>query len=179
MQSDVEQSDIEALIQSTQRPGRRRQSVHAQGRAQSPGQYRRARTSTRRADGIAGLDAIRIVAPDLVILDWEMPLLNGAEFVRIVRSPGVFPLPDVPIIMLTAHGERWRVVEASRLGVNEYPAQAGVGQGAARPHVAILRQAARDGAARRLLRARSRASCSSSRSQKPSIAPAPDGTTLN
>jgi DNA-binding response OmpR family regulator len=72
------------------------------------------------ADGIAGLDAIRTVEPDLVVLDWEMPLLNGPELVRIVRSPGVFPMPDVPIIMLSAHGERWRVVEAVRLGVNEY-----------------------------------------------------------
>ena len=72
------------------------------------------------ADGIAALDAIRTVAPDVVILDWEMPLLSGAELVRIVRSPGVFPMPDMPIIMLTGHGERWRVVEAVRLGVNEY-----------------------------------------------------------
>ncbi len=71
-------------------------------------------------DGIAGLEAIRTFAPDIVLLDWEMPLLNGAELVRIVRSPGVFPLPEVPIIMLTGHGERWRVVESSRLGVNEF-----------------------------------------------------------
>jgi two-component system, chemotaxis family, chemotaxis protein CheY len=71
-------------------------------------------------DGISALDTIRTVGPDVVILDWEMPLLNGAELVRIVRSPGVFPVPDVPIIMLSGHGERWRVVEAVRLGVNEY-----------------------------------------------------------
>src|ERR1700689_609177 len=72
------------------------------------------------ADGIAALDSIRTVAPDAVGLDWEMPLLSGPELVRIVRSPGVFPMPDVPIIMLTGHCERWRVVEAGRLGVNEY-----------------------------------------------------------
>lgn len=71
-------------------------------------------------DGIAGLDVIRAEGPDVVVLDWEMPMLNGPEFVRIVRSPGVFPLPDIPIIMLTAHGERWRIVEAVRLGVNEF-----------------------------------------------------------
>src|SRR5882757_11302030 len=71
-------------------------------------------------DGIAGLEAIRMFAPDLVILDWEMPLLNGAEVVRIIRAPGVFPVPDVPIIMLTGHVERWRVMEATRLGVNEF-----------------------------------------------------------
>jgi len=71
-------------------------------------------------DGIAGLEAIRTIGPDVVVLDWEMPLLNGAELVRIVRSPGVFPVPDIPIIMLSAHGERWRVLEAMRLGVNEF-----------------------------------------------------------
>src|SRR5215475_8995170 len=57
-------------------------------------------------DGVAGLEAIRMFAPSMVILDWEMPLLNGAELVRIVRSPGVFPVPDIPIIMLTGHGQR-------------------------------------------------------------------------
>lgn len=72
------------------------------------------------ADGTSGLDAIRMFAPDLVILDWEMPMLNGAEVVRIVRAPGVFPVPDVPIIMLTGYVERWRVMEATRLGVNEF-----------------------------------------------------------
>jgi two-component system chemotaxis response regulator CheY len=72
------------------------------------------------ADGIAGLEMIREVTPDVVVLDWEMPLLNGPELVRIVRSPGVFPMPDIPIIMLTAHGERWRIVESIKLGVNEF-----------------------------------------------------------
>lgn len=60
------------------------------------------------------------VAPNAVILDWEMPLLSGPELLRIVRSPGVFPMPDIPIIMLTGHCERWRVVEAVKLGVHEY-----------------------------------------------------------
>ena len=72
------------------------------------------------SDGIAGLEMLRSVTPDVMVLDWEMPLLNGPELVRIVRSPGVFPLPDIPIIMLTAHGERWRIVEAAKLGINEF-----------------------------------------------------------
>jgi two-component system chemotaxis response regulator CheY len=72
------------------------------------------------SDGIMALEIIRAVSPDLIVLDWEMPLLNGPELVRIVRSPGVFPLPDIPIIMLTAHGQRWRVAEAAKLGVNEF-----------------------------------------------------------
>src|SRR5215472_15684358 len=72
------------------------------------------------ADGIAGLETIRALSPDMVLVEWEMPFLNGAELLRIVRSPGVFPVPDVPIIMLSRFGERWRVMEALRLGVNEY-----------------------------------------------------------
>jgi len=71
-------------------------------------------------DGHDGLDKIRTRAPDLVILDWEMPSPNGPEFVRAVRSPEQFPLPDVPIIMLTGYSEHSRVLEAMRLGVNEY-----------------------------------------------------------
>jgi two-component system, chemotaxis family, chemotaxis protein CheY len=72
------------------------------------------------SDGIAGLEAIRTILPDIVVLDWDLPLLNGAELVRIVRSPGLFPIPDVPVIMLSSHGERGRVLEAARIGVNEY-----------------------------------------------------------
>jgi two-component system chemotaxis response regulator CheY len=70
--------------------------------------------------GAAGLDIIRTVAPDVVLVDWEMPGMDGAAFAKTVRSPGNFPSPNVPIIMLTGHAERWRVLEAVRLGVNEY-----------------------------------------------------------
>ena len=71
-------------------------------------------------DGLSGLDAIRSIAPHVVILDCEMPGLDGTSFVRTVRSPETFPYPDVPIIMLTGHGERSRVVDAMRVGVNEF-----------------------------------------------------------
>jgi two-component system, chemotaxis family, chemotaxis protein CheY len=71
-------------------------------------------------DGAHGLEAIRAIHPDIVLLDWEMPGIDGATFVRRVRSPGTFPLPNVPIIMLTGHGERSRVLEAVRLGVHEF-----------------------------------------------------------
>jgi two-component system, chemotaxis family, chemotaxis protein CheY len=71
-------------------------------------------------NGRRGLEVICMRAPDIVILDWEMPSPNGPEFMRTVRSPGKFPQPDVPIIMLTGHSERSRVIESVRLGVNEF-----------------------------------------------------------
>ena len=78
------------------------------------------RTIYEAPHGVAGLDAIRSYAPDVVILDWEMPGLDGPGFVRMVRSPDTFPFPDVPIIMLTGHGERSRVEEALGAGVHEF-----------------------------------------------------------
>jgi two-component system chemotaxis response regulator CheY len=71
-------------------------------------------------DGIAALDSIRTIHPDVMILDWDMPILNGREVMRIVRSPGAFPKPNLPIIMLTDRGLRSRVTAAVRLGVNEF-----------------------------------------------------------
>jgi two-component system, chemotaxis family, chemotaxis protein CheY len=41
---------------------------------------------------------------------------DGITALDTIRTLG----PDVPIIMLSGHGERWRVLEAVQLGVNEY-----------------------------------------------------------
>src|SRR5262249_58620833 len=57
-------------------------------------------------DGASGLESIRALAPDVVLLDWEMPGIDGAEFVRRVRSPHSFPLTAEPLIMLTGHSDR-------------------------------------------------------------------------
>jgi two-component system chemotaxis response regulator CheY len=71
-------------------------------------------------DGLAGFEAIKTLDPDVVILDWDLPLLNGAELVRIVRTPGMLAKSRVPIIMFGASAERWRIAEAKRVGVNAY-----------------------------------------------------------
>lgn len=78
------------------------------------------RTFYEAADGLTGLESIITLGPDVVILDWDLPDINGGEFMRIVRSPLTFPMPAVPIIMLTGNVERERVIEAMRLGVNEF-----------------------------------------------------------
>ena len=68
------------------------------------------------ADGATGLEVARAQLPDLIIVDWEMPLIDGCQFVKMIRSPGDFPAPDTPIIMLSAHSDHWRVVESARIG---------------------------------------------------------------
>jgi CheY-like chemotaxis protein len=71
-------------------------------------------------DGLAALEAIRTCDPDVMLLEWDMPVLDGMEVMRIVRSPGVFPRPNLPIIMLTTRSERTAVTQALRAGAHEF-----------------------------------------------------------
>jgi two-component system, chemotaxis family, chemotaxis protein CheY len=79
-----------------------------------------AKSVVEAADGLAALEAIRNCDPDVMLLDWDMPVLNGMEVMRIVRSPGVFPRPNLPIIMLTHRSRRSHVIEALRGGAHEF-----------------------------------------------------------
>ena len=71
-------------------------------------------------DGLAALEVIRTADPDVMLHDWDMPVLNGIEVLRIVRSPGVFPRPNPPVIMLATRAQRSHVNEALRAGANEF-----------------------------------------------------------
>jgi two-component system chemotaxis response regulator CheY len=81
------------------------------------------RHAVEASDGIEALEAVRRTAPDLVILDWDMPYLDGFQFVRIVRTPGLCTHTDLPIIMLSGYGATRHVLAAERLGVNEFLAK--------------------------------------------------------
>jgi two-component system, chemotaxis family, chemotaxis protein CheY len=72
------------------------------------------------SDGVAALDIIRTANPDIAFIDWDLPVLSGPQVVRIVRSPGVFPKPALPIVMLTQSAQRSRVHAALSLGVHEF-----------------------------------------------------------
>jgi two-component system chemotaxis response regulator CheY len=72
------------------------------------------------ADGLAAIDIVSHANPDVMLLDWEMPLLPGPQIMHIVRSPGVFAKPGLPVIMLTDQALRSQVHEAMRLGVHEF-----------------------------------------------------------
>jgi len=54
--------------------------------------------------------------PDYLFIDVEMPVLNGVEVVKTVRSI----LPGCRIVMVTSHGEREKIEELIKLGINGY-----------------------------------------------------------
>jgi CheY-like chemotaxis protein len=72
------------------------------------------------SDADGSLAAIRAVHPDLVLLDWELPGMGGAEFVRGLRSDAAFASGRPAIIMMAAYSKRTRVLDAVRLGIHEF-----------------------------------------------------------
>jgi two-component system chemotaxis response regulator CheY len=71
-------------------------------------------------DGVAGYEMARSKVPDLMIIDWQMPLVDGPQLIRMIRSPQEYLLRDIPVIMLTAHSDTSKVVESARIGANEF-----------------------------------------------------------
>src|SRR6266436_2558126 len=71
-------------------------------------------------DGAGGLEAFNKFTPDIVIIDWAMPSFDGLEFARMIRQPDTNASPFTPIIMLTGHSERRRVMAARDAGVTEF-----------------------------------------------------------
>lgn len=67
-------------------------------------------------DGIQALAVFAGQTPDLVIVDWNMPNMDGITLVRKIREGG----NKIPLIMCTTEAEKKRVMEAIRAGVNNY-----------------------------------------------------------
>jgi DNA-binding NarL/FixJ family response regulator len=67
-------------------------------------------------DGRALVNAAIRLKPDIVILDISMPVLNGIEAARQLRTR----LPDTKLIFLTMYSDALYVQEALRLGISAY-----------------------------------------------------------
>jgi len=57
------------------------------------------------SDGEAGLAAARQLRPDLVVLDWMMPRMNGLEVCAALRSDADPALARTPVLLLTAKAQ--------------------------------------------------------------------------
>ena len=68
------------------------------------------------ADGREALGVISRDAPDLILLDLQMPRMDGMEVLRALRKEGI----DVPTIVITAHGSIDTAVEAMKEGANDF-----------------------------------------------------------
>lgn len=71
-------------------------------------------------DGAEGFELFQSTAPDFVVVDWAMPVFNGVELTRMMRDTDSSHFPYVPIIMITGHSDKKRVIEARDAGVTEF-----------------------------------------------------------
>lgn len=70
------------------------------------------------ASGSAALGALRKHRPDLVLMDLELPDIDGIEVTRRMKAAEAFAA--IPVIMLTGHSARERVVDSRRAGAVDF-----------------------------------------------------------
>jgi DNA-binding NarL/FixJ family response regulator len=64
-------------------------------------------------DGLDAIDKAMSLNPDLIILDFKMPRLNGLEAARVLSAA----LPSVPIVLFTMHKEMFHNVDIREVGI--------------------------------------------------------------
>jgi two-component system chemotaxis response regulator CheY len=70
-------------------------------------------------DGQDALDKIRSgEVPDVCLVDWNMPVLDGLSFIQAVRSTAEWR--DITLMMVTTEGEQAQIVRALAAGAHEY-----------------------------------------------------------
>ena len=69
-------------------------------------------------DGVDGLEKVHKTSPDLVILDYKMPKMDGHEVCQILKKDIL--LRHMPIIMLTGKGETQDKIKGINAGADDY-----------------------------------------------------------
>lgn len=69
-------------------------------------------------DGALALESVKKFMPELIILDWNMPNMNGLEFLQALRALSGGDAPKV--IMCTTENDMSHIMQAMQSGANEY-----------------------------------------------------------
>jgi len=72
------------------------------------------------ASGNEALEWIETRTPDLIVLDYEMPGLNGAEVCERIRSSLDPEIKDLPVILVTAHSSEIYEIACLEAGANDF-----------------------------------------------------------
>jgi two-component system, chemotaxis family, chemotaxis protein CheY len=90
-------------------------------------------------DAEDGAEAVRILETqkvDLIVSDWNMPVMTGLELLKWVRANG--KTKDVPFLMVTAEAQKENIMEALKAKVNGYMVKPFTPQGLAEKLARIL-----------------------------------------
>ena len=70
------------------------------------------------ADGLAGMEQLHSGTDfDLVLIDWNMPEMNGFEMLTALRAEG---FPDLKVMMVATEAEHEFIIRAFNCGADEY-----------------------------------------------------------
>jgi len=70
-------------------------------------------------NGLEGLERLKAMAPpDLVLVDWNMPVMSGIDFIRAVRELHIYD--PLPLIMVTTNSESEYLGQAVDAGANQF-----------------------------------------------------------
>jgi CheY-like chemotaxis protein len=72
------------------------------------------------ADGDEAISTLSWFSADIAVVDYNMKPTDGVEFTRYIRTSPLSPNPFLPIILMTGHAERSRVVAARDAGIHEF-----------------------------------------------------------
>lgn len=70
------------------------------------------------SNGLEGLKQLEQSSPEMVILDVNMPELDGLQTCRLIRANRKYR--DLPILMLTSRGEIPDMLQARKMGADDY-----------------------------------------------------------
>ena len=98
----------------------------------------------RARDGRGAVKLAVRVAPDAIVMDIEMPVLDGVEATKLLRDAA----PDLPIVAVSGHDYEERVLEIRRAGADDYVRKARLSEELPRVLAALLEPAGRSAKSR-------------------------------
>jgi len=69
-------------------------------------------------DGKSALNLIKNQKIDLIMCDWNMPVMTGLDLLNAVRGDDA--LKAIPFVMVTAEAQKENIIQAVQAGVNNY-----------------------------------------------------------
>jgi DNA-binding NarL/FixJ family response regulator len=88
----------------------------------------------RARNGRVAIELAKQVAPDAVVMDIEMPVLDGVEATRLLKAAA----PEVPIVAISGNDYEERVLEIRRAGADDYVRKARLAEELPRVLAALL-----------------------------------------
>jgi CheY-like chemotaxis protein len=90
--------------------------------------------AARARDGREAVELVEQLAPDAVVMDIEMPVLDGVEATRLLRASTAY----VPIVAVSGHDYEERVLEIRQAGADDYVRKARLAEELPRVLAALL-----------------------------------------